>query len=351
MSRALSLAIEGLGDVWPNPSVGCVIQKNGEIVGEGATGKGGRPHAEIIALENAGQNARGATAYITLEPCSHHGETPPCAEALVKAGIDRVFYAAEDPDPRVSGKGGEILKKAGVFVVSAFFADNAKIMNEGFFKKVKTGRPFITLKFATSSDGKIATNEGISQWITCEKSRIVGHYMRANHDAILVGVDTVIADDPSLTCRIKGKESKSPVRIIFDTNLKTPISSKVIQTALSVPTWLLTEAKGAEEYIQLGVKVITVHNLRDLNHVLTYLADEGLTKILVEGGSKIHGSFCENGFVDKIAWFKAPKAIGEDGLSAIKGSNLQDLTNNLAFVSMFKMNIDEDVLEIFVAKE
>ena len=350
MSRALSLAKEGVGDVWPNPSVGCLIVLNDCVVSEGHTAKGGRPHAETIALKIAGKKAKGAVAYVTLEPCAHKGETEPCVKALVQAGIKKIIYSVKDPDPRVSGNGEIFLKSNGIEVIHGLMEKEALDINEGFFKKIKTGLPFVTLKFGTSEDGKIATKGGISKWITSKKSRVYGHEMRSEHDAILIGLGTVLNDNPSLTCRIKGKEGKSPVRIILDTNLRIPKDCHLINTACEVPTWVITENKMIDCLEDFGVKIINVKNIKNIHSVLKVLANAGLTKILVEGGSKVLGSFFHQGFGDKIAWFKAPVTIGPEGIPAIEGFELKDIYNSQIYKSNFKKNIDKDVLEIFLTK-
>src|SRR4051794_21716572 len=240
MSAALALARRGLGNVWPNPAVGCVIVKDGRVVGRGWTQPGGRPHAETEAIARAGEAARGGTAYVTLEPCSHSGRTPPCAEALIAAGVSRVVASIEDPDPRVAGGGLTKLREAGIAVESGLCADQAEEINAGFLRRVRTGRPLVTLKLATSLDGRIATASGESRWITGPAARERTHLLRATHDAILVGTATVLADDPQLTCRLNGLEHRSPVRVALDRNLVIPPAARLVAEAGRVPTWFIT---------------------------------------------------------------------------------------------------------------
>ena len=237
LKLALSLGRQGLGQCWPNPSVGCVLVKDGLIIGRGRTAPGGRPHAERVALAQAGEAARGATAYVSLEPCSHHGHTPPCAEGLIEAGVARVVAAIEDPDPRVSGRGFEMLRAAGVQVVSGLCAEEAEADLAGFLTRVRHGRPYVTLKLATSFDGRIATASGHSQWITGPAARAWVHGARARHDAVMVGAGTARADDPMLTVRDMGV-AHQPVRVVVSRRLDIPLMSKLAKTARDVPVWL-----------------------------------------------------------------------------------------------------------------
>jgi diaminohydroxyphosphoribosylaminopyrimidine deaminase/5-amino-6-(5-phosphoribosylamino)uracil reductase len=243
MRSALALARRGLGQVWPNPAVGCVIVKDGRVVGRGWTQKGGRPHAETEALARAGAAARGATAYVSLEPCSHHGKTAPCAEALITAGIGRVVAAVEDPDPRVSGRGIARLRDAGVVVETGLCATESVELNAGFFCRVISGRPLIALKLATSLDGRIATASGESRWITGPAARERAHLLRATHDAVLVGTGTALSDDPEMTCRLPGLASRSPVRVVIDRNLRLPAMLRLFAEAGVAPSWVVTHAK------------------------------------------------------------------------------------------------------------
>ena len=331
MNLALRLAKRGLGRVAPNPAVGCVLVKNDVVIGRGWTQDGGRPHAEVMALHDAGSAASGATAYVTLEPCSHYGKTPPCAEALIEAGIARVVCATQDPDPRVNGRGAEMLKKAGIDYMSGICEAEAREANRGFMLAVEEKRPLVTLKMATSLDGKIATTTGNSQWITGAAARCYGHMMRAQNDAIMVGIGTALADDPSLTCRIKGLEDQSPVRIVADTRLRLPLTSELVKTAADTPLWVVTVEGNDPDRIHaledLGVQIVEVQTtesgLPDIRHGLEHLADKGITRLLVEGGSHLQASLIKEGLADQLMWFRASKVIGGDGISAFQSIGLK----------------------------
>ena len=256
---ALRLAARGLGRTWPNPAVGCVVVKDGRIVGRGWTQPGGRPHAETEALGRAGRQALGATAYVTFEPCAHYGRTPPCTMALIHAGVRRVVVATTDPDRRVDGQGVAQLRQAGVEVELGLLRAEAEALNAGFLLKERARRPLVTLKLATSLDGRIATRSGQSQWLTGQQARARGHWLRATHDAIMVGSGTALADDPALTCRLPGLDARSPVRVVLDGRLRLPPISRLAMTACAAPTWLFThQAARAEELRRLGVEVIEV---------------------------------------------------------------------------------------------
>jgi diaminohydroxyphosphoribosylaminopyrimidine deaminase/5-amino-6-(5-phosphoribosylamino)uracil reductase len=325
MAVALRLAERGLGQVWPNPAVGCVLVKDGHIVGRGWTQPGGRPHAEFEALRRAGGAALGTTAYITLEPCAHYGQTPPCTMALLHAGIRRAVIAARDPDPRVDGRGIEQLRQAGVEVTLGPGQDEAERLNAGFFLRIRAGRPLVTLKLATSLDGRIATRTGESRWITGEAARQRAHYLRANHDAIMVGSGTALADDPELTCRLPGLEHRSPVRIVVDGRLRLAPSSRLARTARAVPTWVITRAeadpKRRAALERSGVEVLTTPTAPgeriDLGLALAVLAARGLTRVLVEGGAELAAALLRARLVDRLVWFQAPLLIGGDGLPAL----------------------------------
>lgn len=326
MGAALGLARRGLGRTWPNPSVGCVIVgAGGRVVGRGFTQPGGRPHAEAEALAHAGAFASGATAYVALEPCAHHGKTPPCAEALVAAGIKRCVIAAGDPDPRVAGGGIAILKAAGIEVVQGVLEAEALELNAGFFTRLGKGRPLVTLKLATSLDARIATLSGESKWITGSEARALGHQLRATHDAILIGSGTALADDPELTCRLPGLADRSPIRIVVDTRLRLPLRSKLVADQARHPTWLVTGADHAPAKLALyrdaGVELIQLPTGKsgrvDLATVLRTLGDRGLTRLLVEGGANMATSFLGLDLVDRLAWFQAPLVIGDDGMAGI----------------------------------
>lgn len=330
MKSALSLARRGLGNVAPNPAVGCLIVKCGIVLGRGWTQPGGRPHAETVALKQAGTAAVGATAYVTLEPCAHHGNTPPCADALVQAGIARVVIATGDRDERVSGEGVQILQGAGVSVTEGVLGDDAKSQNLGFMLTVTKGRPLFSLKAATSLDGKIATSKGESKWITGFEARHYGHMLRAQHDAILVGVNTVIADDPDLSCRISGLARNSPVRVVLDSQLRIPSNAKILQDIDRAPVWVITteEKRHSQEslaLVGLGAEVLYVKDIRDLTEVATSLSEKGVTRVLVEGGAQVHASFLRTQLCDFLYHFTAAKIIGDDGLGAVGNIGLAQL--------------------------
>jgi diaminohydroxyphosphoribosylaminopyrimidine deaminase/5-amino-6-(5-phosphoribosylamino)uracil reductase len=297
MQAALSLARRNLGQTWPNPSVGAVVVKNGQIIASGYTARGGRPHAETLALAAAGAAARGATLYVTLEPCAHHGQTPPCSTAIIQSGIARCVIACGDPNPKVAGLGIEQMQNAGIDVTQDVCKEEALGINRGFFSVMEQKRPFVALKIATSMDGKIAYANKEKKWITDDKSRAYGHLLRSRFDAIATGIDTVLADDPLLTCRLPGLENKSPVRVVFDRSGRMPKDCQLAKTAETIPVWVLTQPTIAE--------------------ALAALMGNGITRLLVEAGQTLATAFLADGLVDRIYWFRAPVMIGEGGLSAI----------------------------------
>jgi diaminohydroxyphosphoribosylaminopyrimidine deaminase/5-amino-6-(5-phosphoribosylamino)uracil reductase len=355
MRTALGLARRGLGNTWPNPAVGCVIVKDGRVVGRGWTQKGGRPHAETEALARAGKGAKGATAYVSLEPCSHHGKTPPCAEALIAAGITRVVAAVEDPDPRVSGAGIARLKAAGITAETGLCAAEAAELNAGFFCRVKHGRPLVTLKLATSLDGRIATASGESRWITGPAARARAHLQRATHDAVLVGTGTALADDPQLTCRLPGLENRSPVRIVLDRNLRLPPTLRLFSEAGQVPTWLVTlpGSSSTQQALlrQQGIEIVPVEaNLAggiDLARMLRALGGKGLTRLLVEGGGALAASLLRAGLVDRLVWMRAPLALGDDAIPAIAALELADLAAAPRFDLVSGECAGGDLIEVY----
>ena len=352
MRHALVLAARGLGRVAPNPAVGCVIiSQNGTIVGRGSTGRGGRPHAETIALAQAGEAARGATAYVTLEPCAHQGETPPCANALIEAGVARVVAPIEDRDPRVSGRGFEKLRAAGIDVATAVLAKEAAELNAGFFLRLRERRPFVTLKIAASFDGRTTDSAGDSRWVTGEESRRFGHLLRARHDAILVGAETAIADDPLLTCRIAGLEDRSPIRVVLDTRLRLDESAKLAKTACEIPTWVFTASEGGGALRARGVSVISVskdaRGRPDISTVLNELAARGVTRLLVEGGAAVLATFLGRGLADRIELFRAPIALGAAGHAAIEALAALGLDEAPRFSSVGTQRLGPDLLESF----
>jgi diaminohydroxyphosphoribosylaminopyrimidine deaminase/5-amino-6-(5-phosphoribosylamino)uracil reductase len=354
---ALALAARGLGNVWPNPAVGCVVVRDGRIVGRGWTQPGGRPHAESMALQQAGDQARGATAYVSLEPCAHHGQTPPCAEALIAAGIARAVIAAPDPDPRVDGRGAEMLRAAGIAAEMAgpAMARRAAALNAGFLSKINRNRPLVTLKLASTLDGRIATAGGESQWITGAEARARGHLLRAEHDAILIGIGTALADDPELTCRLPGMAAQSPVRVVLDSRLRLPPDSRLARGAVEHPLWLLTGADGeAASFKSRGCKVIPAElnsdGRIDLAAALETLAGRGITRLLVEGGSAVGTAFLAAGLVDNLAWFRAPSLIGGDGLPVFGALGLTVLAHIPRFQRQGIESLGDDVLESYVQR-
>lgn len=350
MALALSLARRGLGRVWPNPSVGCVIiDKQGHVAGRGHTQDGGRPHAETEALREAGPRARGATAYVSLEPCAHQGKTGPCAQALVDAGVSRVVSAIEDPDVRVAGKGQAILAAAGIAVRSKVLAAQAEVLNEGFLSRVGRGRPFVTLKLATTLDGKIALSTGESRWITGDRARAHTHLARAQNDAVVVGIGTALADDPELTCRLPGVKPAGLVRVVVDSKARLPAASKLVSTAKSTPVWLLSTQAGARTLHHAGVRVLQAPATAggvDLAAGLKLLGAEGLTRVLVEGGATLASALLKLGLVDRLLWYRAPSVMGE-GISAVASLGLSAIKDLPRFVREETIRLGEDVLETY----
>ncbi len=355
MDAALNLAQRGLGNVWPNPAVGCVIVKNNRVIGRGWTAFGGRPHAETEALRNAGQDVLGSTVYVTLEPCNHYGKTPPCVDALIDAGIKKIVIATLDPDDRVSGKGIKRLENAGIDVEVGIAKAQAEKINQGFFLRVGNSRPFITLKMATTLDGKIATQSGESKWITGELSRKFSHKLRACHDAVLVGSGTVVADNPSLICRLPGFQNKHKLRIIVDGRLRTPLNGELAQTAKEVPVLIYTHSKNKKQKIKklesLGVKIVVLEKNGkhlDIKELMKEISSLGITRLLIEGGGVLNSSLMANDLVDEIAWFRSPCILGNDGVPAIENLGLDKLEKRKKFSRNSTIALDEDILEILI---
>lgn len=333
MAHALRLAARGLGNVWPNPAVGCVIVKDGIVVGRGWTQPGGRPHAEVRALLQAGPRAEGATAYVTLEPCAHHGKTPPCAEALIAARVARVVTALTDPDPRVSGKGHSMLRAAGIAVTEGVLPGPARRLNAGFLKRVTQGLPLLTLKLAATLDGRIATASGESRWITGPEARRKVHALRLAHDAVMVGSGTALADDPDLTVRDMGTV-RQPVRILLDRALRHAPDSRVGRSAKDNPVWILhgpsAPAPARHAWGNTGALLLEVPEVAghlDLPAALRSLADKGLTRILSEGGSTLAAALIREGLVDELALFSGGALIGVEGHPALGALQLDALAD------------------------
>ncbi|WP_287800094.1 bifunctional diaminohydroxyphosphoribosylaminopyrimidine deaminase/5-amino-6-(5-phosphoribosylamino)uracil reductase RibD [Acidiphilium sp.] len=332
MRTALALARRGLGETAPNPTVGCVIVRGGRVVGRGRTAQGGRPHAETEALAAAGDAARGATAYVTLEPCAHHGRTPPCADALVAAGIARVVVAMTDPDERTNGAGLSRLREAGLEVVEGIGGAEAAEINAGFCKCIREGRPLVTLKLATSLDGQIATRTGASQWITGAAARQAAHALRGTHDAVMVGVGTVLADDPELTCRLEGFRSTPVIRLIVDSHLRIPLDGRLVRGAADHPLWIV-HRDGADParraaLLDLGARLFEVPAAPvgiDLAAALAVVGAAGLTRVLAEGGGTLAAALIRADLVDRLEWFTAPVVIGDDGIGAVAGFGVEEL--------------------------
>ncbi|MAC77626.1 MAG: riboflavin biosynthesis protein RibD [Rhodobacteraceae bacterium] len=350
MALALSLGRRGQGNTWPNPAVGCVLVKDGVVVGRGWTQPGGRPHAERVALARAGDLARGATAYVTLEPCSHHGKTPPCAEALIECGVARVVVAVEDTDARVSGRGIAMLRAAGIEVGTGVMATAAALDLEGFLRVADGGRPFVTLKLASSFDGRIATATGQSQWITGPAARRLVHGMRARHDAVMVGAGTARKDDPSLTVRGLGV-TRQPVRVVVSRRLDLPLLGQLARSAAEVPLWICHGMDADPERLRawegLGARMIPCGIAQaqiDPVDMLTQLGKAGLTRIFCEGGSALAASLIGADAVDEMVGFTAGFSIGAEGLPAIGAMGLARLAEAEKFILIESRPVGPDLM-------
>jgi diaminohydroxyphosphoribosylaminopyrimidine deaminase/5-amino-6-(5-phosphoribosylamino)uracil reductase len=352
MQRALDLAALALGRTSPNPVVGAVVVKDGLIVGEGYHQKAGTPHAEINALLQAGEHARGADIYVTLEPCSHYGKTPPCVNALIEAGVKRVVAAVLDPNPLVSGQGMNILKQAGIQTQVGVLEQSARRLNEAFFKYITTKRPFVALKTAITMDGKIATCQGSSRWITGEEARRYVHRLRNQFDGIMVGIGTVLADDPLLNTRLDNEETQDPVRIIVDGQLSLPLDSQIVKTSYKQSTLVYTSHTADENreaaLKEKGVEVIRIDGCQDnlnLDQLMGDLGQRQLISVLVEGGAGLNASLLEQRLIDKIYWFIAPKMVG--GINApgpIAGAGVHTMDEALLLHDMRVQQIGADLL-------
>ena len=360
MALALSLGRRGLGNTAPNPAVGAVVVRHGaggpEVVGRGWTQPGGRPHAEPDALKRAGEAARGATIYVTLEPCSHFGKSPPCVDAVIASGIARVVSAIEDPNPEVAGQGHAKLRAAGIAVDVGLGAEQAARDHAGHFRRIRDRRPHVILKLAVSVDEKIAAEGGKPVAITGEAARTRVHLLRAHCDAILVGIGAVLADDPLLTCRLPGMEARSPVRVVLDRALRLPAASRLIHSARRTPLWVMTsefaEAPAAMKLGAAGAQVLRVAATArppglDLAAVLHALSDKGITRLMVEGGSRVASSFVASGLVDEIWLLRGPEAIGSDGIPALDALPLSSITGSPAFKARASESLDKDTLTVY----
>ncbi len=358
MRAALALAQRGLGTTWPNPSVGCVIVRDGRVVGRGTTQPGGRPHAERVALAMAGEQARGATAYVTLEPCCHTGRSPPCTDALIAAGIARVVAATGDPDSRVNGKGLAQLEAAGITVETGLLQAEAEDILIGFRSRITRGRPMVTLKLASTLDGRIATATGESQWITGPQARRMAHAMRGRHDAVMVGAGTALADNPDLTCRIPGFRTTPVVRIVADSHLRTPLTSRLAQTASDAPVWFLLR-DGADPlrrhaFTDLGATLIDVPAGSaglDMTAAFQALGAAGLTRVLVEGGGQLAAALLRADLVDRIAWFHAPAIMGGDGWPAVEGFGIDRLASMPRFKRHCVTTAGDDMVSLYARQD
>jgi diaminohydroxyphosphoribosylaminopyrimidine deaminase / 5-amino-6-(5-phosphoribosylamino)uracil reductase len=347
MALALTLGRRGLGHTWPNPAVGAVIVKDGVILARGWTQDGGRPHAEVEALKRAKKSAQGATMYVTLEPCSHEGKTPPCADAIIKAGITRVVSALEDPNPEVKGKGHERLRAKGIVVDVGLGVEEARRVHAGHIMKVTKGRPHVLLKLAISAGGKVGLVGRKPMQITGEVARQRVFQLRAQSDAILVGIGTVLSDNPQLTCRLPGMIERSPVRVVLDAKLRTPLATSVLATVRETPTWIIAGRKAspiAQEILeQRGCKVFRVDDKNgslDLGAVLKALAGEDITRLMVEGGPTVAASFVAADLVDEATLIHSDKLIGEDGLAPLEGFPLDALTSRLSALGSEALGAD-----------
>jgi diaminohydroxyphosphoribosylaminopyrimidine deaminase / 5-amino-6-(5-phosphoribosylamino)uracil reductase len=354
MQLALSLGRRGQGRTWPNPAVGAVVVKDGIIIGRGWTQPGGRPHAEPEALKRAGEAARGATLYVTLEPCSHFGKSPPCVDAVIASGISRVVSAIEDPNPEVAGQGHAKLRAAGISVDIGLCAADAAHDHAGHFRRIRDKRPHVILKLAVSTDDKIGAAGRRPVVITGEAARTRVHLLRAQSDALLVGIGTVLADDPSLTCRLPGMEARSPVRVVLDRALRIRGTSRLVHSARQVPLWVMAsetaEAAAATRLGAAGVQVIraaTASAGLDPAAVLHALSEKGITRLMIEGGARVASSLVAAGLVDEIWLLRGPDTIGADGVAALDALPLTAITQSPAFKVRASETLGGDTLTIY----
>lgn len=360
MGVALMLARRVLGEVAPNPAVGCVLARKEKgsvrIVARSHTSKGGRPHAETQVLESAGDKAKDASMYVTLEPCAHTGETPPCVDAIISAGVSRVVYALGDPDPRVSGRGRQRLEDAGIKVESGVLQEEAEQLNAGYLMHRTRGRPMVILKVASSLDGCITSPK--SRWVTGKAARRQGHLLRAMCDGILVGSECVIKDDPMLTCRLSGMGARSPIRVVADGRLRLPLESQLSKSASKNGLWILTRTdssaekrKALEKHGAILLDVPEKNGRLDISKALELLANRGITRLLLEGGARLATSFLRAGLVDRLEWFRAPVVFGEGGLSAFGDLCHGAISSEATLISIGCCKVGEDIHETYVSKQ
>jgi diaminohydroxyphosphoribosylaminopyrimidine deaminase/5-amino-6-(5-phosphoribosylamino)uracil reductase len=348
MSTALALARRGLGTTSPNPTVGCVIVKDGKVIGRGWTAPGGRPHAETVALDRAGERAAGATAYVTLEPCSHHGATPPCANALVAARLARVVYAVEDPDPRVRGGGARHLRAGGIETSGGVMEAEAREINAGFFSRIQSERPLVTLKIALSLDGAIALASGKSRWISGEAARAAAHALRAQHDAVLIGAGTLRSDDPLLTVRLPGLPLRPPVRVVMLGAQPLDPRRKLIKSAADTPLWVMGRGKPRSAAFE-WIRTPTRRGQSDPKQVLQLLARRGVTRVLIEGGGAIAASFLGKALVDRLVLFRAGLTLGGDAIAGIGRLSLLRLPAAPRWQRVDVRPVGSDLMETYTA--
>ena len=349
MKRVLSLAERGRGYVSPNPMVGAVIVKDGRIVGQGYHKIFGGPHAEVIAIEKAGDDAAGSTLYVNLEPCCHQGKTGPCTERILQAGIDRVVVGMRDPNPRVNGEGVNFLRSKGITVREDVLQDKCRELNRAFVKYIVQHKPFVTLKIAQTLDGRIATSTGHSKWITAQQSRTMAHKIRANHDAILIGIGTLLTDDPKLTVRYS--KGLSPKRIVLDSQLRVPLDAKILSADLAPGTiFISTELASKEKITRIQERGATVQILdKDDRGWVTfpslwkYIADLGITSVLIEGGSSVQTECLKGSHADRLILFIAPKLLGT-GIDAIGDLGIRNINSAIQLYHVQIKKLDEDYL-------
>ncbi len=352
------MARRTLGQTWPNPSVGAVIVRPGypaTVIARGWTMAGGRPHAERVALEKAGERAKGCTLYVTLEPCAHHGKTPPCTDAIIEAGISRVVSSAHDPDPRVAGAGVSKLREAGIEVTERVLVDEGNRISRGHALRVTQNRPMVQLKLAVGSDGLIPQGEGEPVWVTGDEARAHGHLLRARCDAILVGRGTVEADDPILTCRLPGMGERSPVRVVLDSQLKLPGDAKLLASMNEAPLWVFcsedTSKEASSHLADAGVEVVRVAPAQfgglAPSALLGVFAERGITRVLIEGGPLVAGSFWREKLVDEVYAYQGPEPAGASGLKALSAVGIDAIETSPSFTLDETRSLGRDNLSIY----